>query len=134
MVMRNVYLPIGAVLSVLLVLAAPRFSYRKVAGSILITARSPVGATAQQLAQDESNTGEQPGDNSNAAGDNSDQQNAQPGDDSGDASQANPSDDDNTGESPQMNATPGDSDSDNADQSNQDSDDQQNQQNQDDSQ
>jgi hypothetical protein len=138
--MRNVYLPIGAVLSCLLVTIVPHFPNARVSARELVTLPPPVTATAPQLAQqDESNDpnsgqqADQPGDeNSNASGDSSDQPNAQPGDENGgDSSQAGPSDSDNGGDSPQMNANPDNSD--NANQSNQDPD-SQNQQNPDASQ
>src|SRR6516225_4850162 len=129
--MRNSYVLIGPVLSCLLVLAGPRLTQTLVGARHPATVTPPVTTVAQQLAQDESNDSNagpqsyQPGeDNSAAGGDNSDQPNAQPGDESGDDSaQANPSDNDNGGESPQMNAGPGDSD--NPEQNNQDSNDSQ---------
>jgi len=132
---RTVYMPIGLVLSCLLALAAPRFTSSRLAACNLAIMTPPVTAAAQQFAQDDSNGSNtmqqpyQPGeDNNNPGNDNSDQQNAQPGDENGDDSaQANPSDNDNGGEPPQVNANPDDSG--NAEQNNQDSNDSQNSEN-----
>ncbi len=138
---RNVYAPIGSVLSCLLVLMVPRLTNGRFAAPNPATVTPPVTITAQQFAQDDSNDPntlqqpDQPGDdNSNASGDNYDQPNPQPGDESGDdPSQANPADG-NGDDSAQMNASPGDSNSDNADQSNQGSNDSQDSENSSDSQ
>jgi hypothetical protein len=131
--MRNTYVPIGSVLSFLLMLAGPRLPSQRVTASDPAAGRPHVVATAEQFAQDESNDSDtngqpdQPGDNnSSASGDNSDQTGAQPGDQGGDSPDASSSDD-NGGDSQQMNADPDNSD--NADPNNQNSDDQQNQQN-----
>jgi hypothetical protein len=132
--MRNFYIAMGSILSCLLVLVVPGFSNPQFGARnpVMVT---PTGTiTAQQLAQDDSSGStaepqpDQPnGDDSSANGDNSNQLNAQPGDESGyDAPQGNPSDSDNGGESPQMEANPDDSGNENSDQSSQNPDDSQN--------
>jgi len=123
--MRNVYLPIGAVLSFLL-MPTGAFPNGGTPGD-QAPAAAHVIATAQQLAQEESNDSDanpqadQPENNdSSASNDNSDQPSAQPGDENEGSSQASSSDE-NLGE-PQMNPE----DTDSADQSNQNPADQQN--------
>src|SRR2546429_4649819 len=129
--MRNVYVPIAAFLSLLLVLVAPRFSNQLSTASDVLNGTERSRPTAQQLVQDDSNDSnvnppqDQPGDSTgNGSSDSPDQLGSQPGDQNGDMPQPTPPDD-NGGESPQMGANPDESN--NPDQSEQNPEDQHNQ-------
>jgi hypothetical protein len=106
--MRIAYLPLGAALSFMLMLATlPNLV--SATGGPGNTAR-PTRSAAQQIAQEQSSDSDTNSqvdrpDDSSGTNDNSDQPTAQPGDENSASSDSGPSDD-NSGESTQMNSNP----------------------------